>query len=46
MTILKMSENYNYLLSIDPNSTYDTDKLKKKLDLCLNWARLFACTYL
>lgn len=36
----------NYLLSIDPNGFYDIDKLKNKLDLCVNWARLFACAYL
>ena len=35
-----------YMLSIDPNSIYDTDKLKTQLDLCLDWTRLFACTYL
>ena len=35
-----------YILSIDPNSTYDTDILIKQLDLCLDWTRLFACTYL
>jgi len=36
----------NFLLSIDPNSVYDTDKLKEKLDLCIDWTRLFACTYI
>lgn len=36
----------NYILSIDPNSSYDTDLLKEQLDLCLDWTRLFACTYL
>lgn len=36
----------NYILSIDPNSVYDLDILKKQLDLCLDWTRLFACTYL
>lgn len=41
-----MSENYNYLLTIDPNSIYDTDLLIEKLDLCLDWTRLFACTYM
>ena len=36
----------NYILIIDPNSNYDIDKLKQKLDLCVDWTRLFACTYL
>lgn len=36
----------NYILSIDPNSNYDTDLLKEQLDLCIDWTRLFACTYL
>lgn len=41
-----MSLDYIYMLSIDPNSSYDTDILRKQLDLCLDWTRFFACTYL
>lgn len=36
----------NFILCIDPNSVYDTDVLRKQLDLCLDWTRLFACTYI
>lgn len=36
----------NYILCIDPNSNYDVDNLREQLDLCLDWTRLFACTYL
>ena len=36
----------NYILTIDPNSNYDTDLLREQLDLCIDWTRLFACTYL
>lgn len=41
-----MTENYNYLLVIDPNSQYNNNILQKKLDLCIDWIRLFACTYM
>lgn len=35
----------NYILTIDPNSDYDIDILKKQLDKCIDWTRLHACTY-
>ncbi len=35
----------NYILTIDPNSEYDIDNLKKQLDKCIDWTRLHACTY-
>ena len=38
--------NNVYLLNIDPNSVYDLDLLKKQLDICNDWTRPFACTYL
>lgn len=36
----------NYILVIDPNSSYDMNYLGTQLDLCLDWVRLFACTYI
>lgn len=37
---------YNYIITIDPNSNYDIDYLKSQLDLCIDWTRLYACTYI